>query len=203
MASVEPSAPHYLLISQLGESVAPGHWRFVLRTSDGSQRLEAHDVEPHVQGERLELLTVARGLEALEQPSHVTLVTSSPHVREGIQHGLAEWRSNGWCWERFGQMVPVKNVDLWQRVDQAMQYHQIDCRTYRFDWAHRRDASPSDGDAIPQRGISIRPQSPQTVQWGLTAMARRIRAGLARGLSEVGRRVARCFSALPPLLRLR
>jgi ribonuclease HI len=200
MASVERSAPHYLLISQLGEGFSTGHWRFVLRNSDGSQRLEAHDVEPHVQGERLELLTVARGLEALGQPSHVTLVTSSPHVREGIQHGLAEWRSNGWCWERFGQMVPVKNADLWQRVERAMQYHEIDCRTYRFDRAHPRDAAPFGGYAIPQRCLPIRPEPPKMVKWQLTAMARRFWSGVVRGLGGVGRR---CFSALPPLLRPR
>ena len=136
MASSNVSAPHYLLFSQLADA-EPGGWRFVLRCSDGSQRLEAHDVEPGLHGERLELLTVVRGLEALEQPSRVTLVTASTYVREGIRHGLSEWRGNGWRWERFGQMVPVKNLDLWQRVDRALQYHEVDCRTCRFDPPHQ------------------------------------------------------------------
>ena len=76
----------------------------------------AEDIEPDIQGERLELLTVVRGLEALDQPVPVTLMTPSIYVREGIRYGLAEWRRNGWRWESFGQMVPVKNCDLWQRV---------------------------------------------------------------------------------------
>jgi ribonuclease HI len=109
----------------------------VLRRADGSQRLVAEDIEPGVRGERLELLSVIRGLESLEEPSCVTLMTACTYIREGIRHGVAEWRANGWRWERFGQMVPVKDLDLWQRVDRAMQFHQIDCRTYRFDPPHR------------------------------------------------------------------
>jgi len=129
--------PHYVLLSQRMDDTHPGSWRFVLRTPDGSRRLEASDMEPEARGERLDLLTVVRGLEALEQPSRVVLVTSSVYVREGIRHGVSEWRHNGWRWERFGQMVPVKNADLWQRVDRAMQFHQIDCRMYRLDPPHQ------------------------------------------------------------------
>jgi ribonuclease HI len=131
------ASPRYLLFSDPTEGVETGHWRFVLRHANGSQRLVAEDVEPGVGGDRLELLTIVRGLEALEQPSCVTLMTSSTYVREGIRRGLAEWRKNGWRWECFGQMVPVKNLDLWQRVDRAMQFHQVDCRTYRIDPPHR------------------------------------------------------------------
>lgn len=96
----------------------------------------ADDVDPEAQGDRLELLTVVRGLEALEQPSRVTLWTPSTYVREGIRHGLREWRDNGWLWEYFGRMVPVKNDDLWRRLDRAMEFHQVDCRTWRIDRAH-------------------------------------------------------------------
>lgn len=130
------ASPHYLLYSELSDRAEAGRWRFVLRASDGSVRLEVEEIEPEVRGDRLELLTVVRALEALEQPSRVTLVTPSIYVREGIRHGVAQWRRSGWRWERFGQMVPVKNLDLWQRIDRAMQYHQIDCRTYRIDPPH-------------------------------------------------------------------
>jgi ribonuclease HI len=133
---VDISSPHYLLFDASREDAQSGHCRFVLRNSDGSHRLEAEATEPGVTGERLALLSVVRGLEALENPSRVLLVTPSSYVREGIRRGLSEWRSNGWRWERFGQMVPVKNLDLWQRVDRAMQFHQVDCRMYRLDPAH-------------------------------------------------------------------
>jgi ribonuclease HI len=130
------AAPHYLLFSESCRKSAQGQWRFVLQTIDGTEQFEAADAEPHAQGERLELLAVVRGLEALEQPSRVTLVTPSRYVNRGLSYGLAEWRANGWQWEHFGEMVPVKNRDLWQRVDRALAYHQLECRTWRFDLPH-------------------------------------------------------------------
>lgn len=130
------TSPHYLLFSGSGEESEPGRWRFVLRSANGSARLAADEVEPDARGERLELLAVVRGLEALDQPSRVTLITPSKYVVRGIRHGLSEWRKSGWRWECFGQMVPVKNHDLWQRVDRAMRYHELECRKFRFDMAH-------------------------------------------------------------------
>jgi hypothetical protein len=79
-------------------------------------------------------------LEALDQPSRVTVVTPSRYVRQGLQRGLAEWRERDWCWERFGELVPVKHLDLWRRVDQALKFHQVECRKWRPD--PRGGASP-------------------------------------------------------------
>jgi len=101
----------------------------VLQSLDGSSRLEAADAEPAVGGERLELLAVVRGLEALEQPSRVTLVTPSKYVSRGLSNGLEDWRENDWNWEHHGQMVPIKNRDLWQRLDRALAFHRVQCRT--------------------------------------------------------------------------
>ena len=128
-------SPHYLLFSESSETTEPGRWRFVLRALDGSRRLVVDEVEPETRGERLELLTVVRGLESLDEPSCVTLVTRSTYIREGIQYGVSEWRKNGWRWESFGRMVPVKNADLWQRIDRAMLFHRVECRVWRFDRA--------------------------------------------------------------------
>ncbi len=137
IAGMNGTVPKFFLFSECRTDADQGRWRFILRRADGSQRLAAEHLEPRIRGERLELLSVVRGLESLEEPSRVTLMTTCTYVREGIRHGLAEWRVNGWRWERFGQMVPVKDLDLWQRVDRAMQFHEIDCRTYRFDPPHR------------------------------------------------------------------
>jgi ribonuclease HI len=128
--------PHYLLFSESCRKSPQGQWRFVLQSIDGTEQLEAADAEPDARGERLELLAVVRGLEALAQPSRVTLVTPSRYVNRGLTYGLAEWRVNGWRWEHYGEMVPVKNRDLWQRVDSALRFHQLDCRTWRFDPPH-------------------------------------------------------------------
>lgn len=136
------TTPHYVLYSTMMEGVVP-RWRFELRTADGASKLVAEDCEPAIQGERLELLAVVRGLEALEQPSRVTLLTPSSYVRQGLRYGLADWRQNGWRWEFFGQMVPVKNGDLWRRIDAAMRYHQVECRVWRRDAGHASHAAPA------------------------------------------------------------
>ena len=133
--------PHYLLFCEAGRAGVSGRWRFVLRSADGSEHLEAADIEPKVCGERLDLLTLARGLESLDQPSQVTLIGSTRHVRQGVQYALPEWRSNGWRWEFFGEMVPVKNGDLWRRIDRALRYHRVECCYRRFDLSHA--ASPA------------------------------------------------------------
>jgi ribonuclease HI len=89
--------------------------------------LAAEDSEPGTCASRLELLAVVRGLEALDQPSRVTLVTRSRYVARGIRRGLTQWRARRWRWERFGQLVPIRDHDLWQRIDQAMRIHDVDC----------------------------------------------------------------------------
>jgi ribonuclease HI len=132
MPPMSVPAPHFLLFSESRRRSAkspPCDWRFVLQSLDGSSRLEATDAEPAVGGERLELLAVVRGLEALEQPSRVTLVTPSKYVARGLSNGLQDWRENDWNWEHHGQMVPIKNRDLWQRLDRALAFHRVQCRT--------------------------------------------------------------------------
>jgi ribonuclease HI len=133
--------PHFLLFAEArpqpdrrrGER---GRWRFLLESMTGTQRLEASDVEYGVRGERLELLALVRGLEALDQPSRVTLFTASDPIRRGLRYGLEDWRRNAWMWERFGKLVPVKNRDLWQRVDRAARIHRVECRLFRLDPGH-------------------------------------------------------------------
>jgi ribonuclease HI len=128
--------PHFLLHSQASERNHQGEWTFSLQAADGSATLEANDTEPELRGERLELLAVVRGLEALEQPSRVTLVTTSKYVNRGLAYGLEEWRSNDWTWESFGEMVPIKNRDLWLRVDRALRFHQLELGPGHIDTPH-------------------------------------------------------------------
>lgn len=143
-------APHYLLFSEAAGGTsrrgrAGGQWRFVLQSVENDSRFEAHDRETDMSSDRLELLAVVRGLEALDQPSRVTLVTPSQYVSRGLRYGMEDWRENRWRWENHGRMVPVKDNDLWRRVDQAMKYHDVECRTWRFDRAHTDLGGPRDG----------------------------------------------------------
>lgn len=136
--------PHYLLFSECRiqdetESSPVGHWRFVLETVDGEDRLEAADREFNLGSERLQLLSVIRGLEALDQPSRVTLITPSRYVTRGMRFGLHHWRHSNWCWEYDGEMRPIKNRDLWQRLDQTLQFHQVRCRWLRLDVPQRAE----------------------------------------------------------------
>lgn len=124
---MQATHPHFLLFSEgaLHDGARP-HWKFVLQSVGGEQRFAAEDTECETRATRLELLAVVRGLEALDQPSRVTLLTRSRYVRRGIRRGLNLWRERRWRWERFGNVVPIRDHDLWQRVDRALQYHQLD-----------------------------------------------------------------------------
>ena len=134
--------PHYLLLSEASRAAGFGRWRFVLRPADGSAPIEATDVEPDVWGERLDLLTVVRALETLDQPSRVTLIGCSRYVEQGILYGLHDWKENGWRWECFGQLVPVRDTDLWQRMDRVLQFHRVECGWRRFDAGHGLAGGP-------------------------------------------------------------
>ena len=131
----DPS-PHYLLLSETSRTEGLGHWRFVLRPASGTPAVEVADVEPDIWGERLDLLTVVRALESLDQPSRVTLIGCTRYIEQGIQFGLSEWRENQWRWEYFGQMTPIRDADLWQRMDRILQFHRVDCGQRRFDAGH-------------------------------------------------------------------
>jgi len=153
------AAPHFLLLTET-QSNPPdrlgGCWRFVLQRVDGNGRIEVSECEPDVQGERLQLLSVVRGLEALEQPSRVTLVTHSRYVDRGIRSGISVWRDNHWQWERYGELTPVKNRDLWQRVDRAMRFHKVHCRV----WKLKRGGDVKSVTPVVSPINKLRPRSP-------------------------------------------
>jgi ribonuclease HI len=120
--------PHFLLLAEATCSADDERqWQFALEPVEGGDRITANDVESKVSCDRLELLAAVRGLEALEQPSRVTLLTCSLYVRRGINHDLGRWRESHWRWERFGRLVPIRDQDLWQRLDRALAIHDVAC----------------------------------------------------------------------------
>ena len=172
------SSPQYVLYADAisgGEDETGGRWHFVLESVDGACVIEADEQEPDrdARGARLELLSVVRGLEAVDQPARVTLITPSRYVRRGLRYGLEEWRRNQWCWEHFGRLVPIKNQDLWQRVDRALHYHQVNCRRWWLDAA--------DGHLDDSTSFVATPATPKvhrtTAQAGRAVMGRLARSG--------------------------
>jgi ribonuclease HI len=152
---VKGDKPHYLLFVETARNNNPGHWQFMLKEANGVAQFQAVDVEPGVSGERLDLLTIIRALESLDQPSRVTLTSCSPYIRQGMQYSISEWRENKWQWEFFGYMVPIKHADLWQRMDHLLHVHSVECRQRRIDGPHRTLPGPNTK------------QNPQPLNWGL------------------------------------
>ena len=106
-------------------SVFDGQWRFSLESSDGEAVMEAAD---HEQGDlnRLTLLATIRGLEAIEGPASVTLLSNNRYLIRSLSDSLPRWRSNGFVWEHFGQHIDVQHADLWRRIDRALSIHRVE-----------------------------------------------------------------------------
>lgn len=96
---------------------------------------------------RMELMAAIEGLTALKEPCGVILTTDSQYVRKGITEWLAGWKRNGW---RTAAKQPVKNSDLWQRLDEQNQRHQVDWRWVRGHTGHRENEI---ADSLANRGI--------------------------------------------------
>lgn len=138
------TAPHYLLLTETDYAAQRredgGRWRFVLEPMNpaaesdhgGIGRIEVSERESDVWGERLDLLALVRGLEALDRPSKLTLITSSALIGKQLRRGFEAWIENDWRWERFGQLKPIKDADLWKRIVAATKIHSLECRLWQF-----------------------------------------------------------------------
>jgi len=182
--------PHYLLFSESSHARGIGRWRFRLASAGGGETFEAADIEAELGGERLALLTVVRALESLDQPSRVTLVNCDPYVRRGIRFGLPEWRENGWRWECFGKLVPVKDADLWQRLQHAMRFHDVHCRRWRIDGPHARPEPAGERSRLRAARVGIWARGDRLAR-GVVSWLRRLGPGLRRRVGAVLRAVGR------------
>jgi ribonuclease HI len=99
----------------------PGGWGAILRMGDREKELSGG--EPATTNNRMELMGVIAGLEALKRPCKIRLHTDSKYVLDGATKWIHGWKKNGW---RTADKKPVKNVELWQRLDAARVPHKID-----------------------------------------------------------------------------
>jgi ribonuclease HI len=125
----------------------PGGWGVLLR-APGHEK-ELFGGEALTTNNRMELTAVIEALSALRQPCEVDLYLDSQYVRQGITQWIANWKARGW---RTAGGQPVKNIDLWQRLDQLVQErgHRI-----RWHWVRGHAGHPGNerADALANRGV--------------------------------------------------
>ena len=123
----------------------PGGWGVVLRAS-GVQK-EMFGGEPSTTNNRMEMLAAITALESLKHPCEVRLYTASQYVLKGMTEWLSGWKARGW---KTADRKPVKNVDLWQRLEQASAAHRV-----QWVWVRGHDGNPGNelADQLANRGV--------------------------------------------------
>ncbi len=123
----------------------PGGWGVLMR-SNGEER-ELKGGESDTTNNRMELMAAIQALEALKQPCSVELTTDSEYVRRGITEWIATWKRRGW---KTANKKPVKNEDLWRRLEEAGRSHEIKWRWVRGHSGHRENEL---ADALANQAI--------------------------------------------------
>jgi len=103
----------------------PGGWAFILRHPASGKELERSGAERETTNNRMEMIAVIRGLEALKRPARVELLSDSTYVGKGLSEWLPKWKSNGWRRREGKQFKPIKNEDLWRRLDELLARHRV------------------------------------------------------------------------------
>lgn len=115
----------YLLVCEAhSRTLTDGRWRFTLEAADGELILDAEDCE-FGDLNRLTLLAAVRGLESLEGPSSVTLLSNNRYLIRSLSNSLPRWRQNNFQWDHFGRRIDVQNADLWRRIDRTLTIHRV------------------------------------------------------------------------------
>ena len=127
----------------------PGGWGVLLKSGGTEKELFGGELE--TTNNRMEMTAVIEALEALKRPCEVTLYLDSEYVRKGITEWIHGWKARGW---RTAAKQPVKNVDLWQRLDAlvAGSGHKID---WRWVKGHAGHPGNERADALANRGVDV------------------------------------------------
>jgi len=129
----------------------PGGWGVVLQARENGALMRERELqggEVQTTNNRMELMAAIRALESLTRPSDLRVVTDSAYLKNGIEQWLAGWKRNGW---KTATKKPVKNVDLWQRLDAARARHRV-----TWDWVkgHAGHAENERADALARAAIA-------------------------------------------------
>ena len=123
----------------------PGGWGAILRAGDAEK--EIYGGETLTTNNRMELMAAIQALESLKRPCDVVVVTDSQYVRQGITQWLAQWKRRNWL---TTDKKPVKNVELWQRLEQAAAPHKVE---WRWIKGHAGHVGNERADALANRAI--------------------------------------------------
>jgi ribonuclease HI len=123
----------------------PGGWGALMLFGEHERELKGG--EPQTTNNRMELLAAIEALEALKRPCKVNLHTDSTYLRDGITKWIHNWKRNNW---RTSAKKPVKNVDLWQRLEEAIERHDID---WHWVKGHAGDPGNEAADALARQGL--------------------------------------------------
>jgi ribonuclease HI len=123
----------------------PGGWGVLLRYGDHEKEL--YGAEANTTNNRMELMAAIQALESLSRECRVILTTDSQYVRKGITEWLANWKKRGW---KTASKQPVKNKDLWQRLDTAATQHEVEWHWVRGHTGHPENER---ADQLANKGI--------------------------------------------------
>ncbi len=123
-----------------------GGWGALLRFGEAEKELFGG--EANTTNNRMELMAAIQGLEALTRPCDVVLTTDSKYVKQGIQQWMAGWKRNGW---KTASKAPVKNKDLWVRLDEACNRHQVE---WQWVKGHAGHAENERADQLANKGVA-------------------------------------------------
>ena len=125
----------------------PGGWGAVLQAGGGHEK-ELWGGEPNTTNNRMELMAAIMALEALKRPCKVELHTDSKYVMQGITEWMRGWKARGWL---TADKKPVKNADLWQRLDAARARHEVKWRWVKGHAGHELNER---ADQLANRGVA-------------------------------------------------
>ncbi|MDA9677945.1 ribonuclease HI [Luminiphilus sp.] len=129
----------------------PGGWGVVLQFGDHERELKGG--ESDTTNNRMELTAAIEALKALKEPCHIALTTDSTYVKDGITKWLSNWKRNGW---KTAAKKPVKNQDLWQRLEDCVAQHTVEWLWVKGHSGHpeneRADTLANEGMSALKRG---------------------------------------------------
>ena len=123
----------------------PGGWGAILRF--GAHEKELYGGDRQTTNNRMELMAAIMALEALKRPVHAIVTTDSEYLKNGITRWMAGWKARGW---RTAAREPVKNQELWQRLDAAARSHEVEWRWVRGHSGHPENER---ADVLARRGL--------------------------------------------------